>query len=260
LRAILRVDYDQIAEKYNQRYQEDRLEKIESALVKLALESRTQTILEVGCGTGRWLAGLESQVDTAQVYGLDFSFGMLAQSQKQAVPLRLVQGKASQLGFKTNTFDLIFCVNALHHFDDPENFIRQARHLLRPEGKLAIIGQVPQDRRNHWYVYDYFEGIYETDLERFPTWGNVTDWMVGAGFESIQWQPLHWIIDDKQGWEVLEDPFLQKHAVSQLAMLNEGEYNKGINKIKNALRRADAQIETLTFPTRLRLDMQIGIA
>jgi SAM-dependent methyltransferase len=120
-----------------------------------------------------------------------------------------VQGKASQLGFKTNTFDLIFCVNALHHFDDPENFIRQARHLLRPEGKLAIIGQVPQDRRNHWYVYDYFEGIYETDLERFPTWGNVTDWMVGAGFESIQWQPLHWIIDDKQGWEVLEDPFLQ---------------------------------------------------
>jgi SAM-dependent methyltransferase len=254
----LRVDYDQIAEKYNQRYEEDRLEAIENALIKLAHKTSAEMILEVGCGTGRWLAGLESRLDSVQLCGLDFSFGMLEQAQKRTAPHQLVQGKASQLAFTANTFDLIFCVNALHHFHDPQKFIWETRQTLRPQGKLAIIGQVPQDRRNRWYVYDYFEGVYEKDLECFPSWGNVMDWIVSAGFKAIEWHPLHWIRDDKQGWEVLKDPFLQKHAVSQLAMLNEADYAAGIEKIKRALVRADTNEETLIFPARLRLDLLVG--
>ena len=254
----MRVDYDQIAGKYNQRYQENRLEKIENTLVQLARQCNAQTILEAGCGTGRWLEGLASRLQAAQFIGLDFSQGMLAQARERPFPISFVQAKASQPPLKTACFDLIFCVNALHHFFDPAEFIWQTRRLLHPEGKLAIIGQVPEDRRNRWYVYDYFEGLYEIDLARFPTWGNVTDWMVSAGFEAIEWQPLHWIIDDKQGWAVLDDPFLQKHAVSQLAMLSEAEYNAGIAKIQEALQRADAQNNSLTFPTRLRLDLLVG--
>jgi ubiquinone/menaquinone biosynthesis C-methylase UbiE len=253
-----RVNYDLIAKKYNQRYQEDRLEKIENALVQLAYQSNAKTILEVGCGTGRWLQGLDNQLDEAQLFGLDFSQGMLAQAQEQPTRLSLMQAQASQPPIKANTYDLIFCVNALHHFHDPQKFVFRARQLLRPKGKLAIIGQVPQDRRIHWYVYDYFEGTYETDLVRFPSWGNVTDWLVSAGFEAIEWHPLHQIIDDKQGWAVLDDPFLQKHAVSQLAMLSETKYKSGIAKIKRALKNAEAQNKTLTFPTRLRLDMLVG--
>jgi SAM-dependent methyltransferase len=252
------VNYDQIAETYNQRYQTNSLDSIETALFQLAREANAQTILEVGCGTGRWLVGLENHLDTIQLYGIDFSFGMLEQAQKQNFPNRLIQGKASQLALKADTFDLIFCVNALHHFRDPSKFIGEAWKCLHPQGKLAIIGQVPQDRRNRWYVYAYFEGVYEKDLERFPTWGNVMDWMVSAGYERIEWHPLHWIIDDKQGRQVLDDPFLQKHAVSQLAILTESEYAAGIEKIKLVLKLADENKETMIFPARLRLDILVG--
>ena len=255
----MRVDYDQIAEKFDLRYQTNSLDSIENALADLVHGTPDNAILEVGCGTGRWLAGVKDHFEGVRLYGLDFSFGMLEQAQKHPAPLKLLQGKASQLPFKTNAFDLIFCVNALHHFHNPEKFVRQGWQLLNPHGKLAIVGQVPKDRRNRWYVYDYFEGIYKTDLERFPTWGNAVDWMVSAGFDAIEWRPLHWILDDKQGWEVLDDPFLQKHAVSQLAILSDADYDAGIEKIKNALKKAEENNETLTFPTRLRLDLLVGI-
>jgi len=254
----LRVNYDQIAEKFNLRYQTNSLDNIENALVDLARATRTETILEVGCGTSRWLAGIAKHLKKAHLYGLDFSYGMLEQAQKNITPLNLLQGKASQLPLKPYTFDLIFCVNAFHHFYDPEKFIHHGWQLLHPQGKLAIIGQVPKEHCNRWYVYDFFEGVYETDLQRFPTWGNATDWMVSAGFEAIEWHPLHWIRDDKQGWEVLDDPFLQKHAVSQLAILSEADYDAGIEKIKRALKKAEEKNETLIFPTRLRLDLLVG--
>ena len=31
----------------------------------------------------------------------------------------------------------------------------------------------PHGRRESWYVYRYFEGVYERDLARFPTWRQI---------------------------------------------------------------------------------------
>ena len=253
------VNYDQIAAKYNQRYRDNPLGGIEKALNQLINSTDAQSIIEIGCGTGRWLAGLANHFPEAHLYGLDYSRGMLTEAQGRPESLELIRGKASQLPLKTGSFDLVFCVNALHHFDDPQAFVAQAQELLKAGGRLAIIGQVPHDRRNRWYIYDYFEFVYEMDLQRFPTWGAVMDWMVIAGFQQILWEPVERISDDKIGWSVLEDPFLQKHATSQLALLDEEAYIIGIEKIKVALREAETCGEKLVFKAQLRLDMLTGI-
>jgi ubiquinone/menaquinone biosynthesis C-methylase UbiE len=253
-----RVNYDQISSQYNQRYQENPLVRIERALIQLARRSKARTILEVGCGTGRWLGGLARHLPDVQLFGLDYSHSMLTQAQDHPAALGLVRAKGGLLPLKAGSFDLVFCVNALHHFDDPQAFAAQARQLLQPGGILAIIGQVPQDRRNRWFVYDYFEGTYAQDLERFPAWGSVVEWMIGAGFQEIHWQPVEWVLDDKVGRAVLDDPFLQKHAVSQLALLSDEAYQAGIEKIKAALNLAESRGETLVFKVALRLDLLTG--
>ncbi len=56
------------------------------------------------------------------------------------------------------SFHLVFCVNALHHFDQPRSFITEARRLLAPGGTLVIIGMDPHAGRDEWYVYQYFYG------------------------------------------------------------------------------------------------------
>ncbi len=253
-----KVDYDQVADQYNQRYRANPLNGIEQSLAQLGQTLNAQRILEVGCGTGRWLHGLRRHLPQVQFFGLDASRGMLAKAAEAAIPLRLVQGVAAKLPFAGQKFDFIFCVHALHHFDDPAGFIHQASQLLRPGGVLGIVGQVPHDQRNRWYVYDYFEGVYEKDRQRFPRWETVTAWMSSAGFQQMRCEPVEWISDDKIGWAVLDDPFLQKQATSQLTLLSEEAYAAGIEKIKTTLQKAQNDGEPLIFKSQLRLDMLTG--
>ena len=132
---------------------------------------------------------------------------VLQQARQRPVTLDLVRGRAGRLPFSDGTFDLVYCVNAIHHFDDRPGFVAEARRLLRAGGALAVAGMDPRRARAGWYVYDYFPGTYEADLARFPSWGTVADWMIAAGFERLAWRTVETIYDAKVGRAVLRDPF-----------------------------------------------------
>lgn len=250
------VDYDRIAQSYDRRFVENGLSGIAAALSSLVDTLDPRCILEVGCGTGHWLAGLRSA--TTPLFGLDLSAGMLRQARERDVTFCLVQGRASQLPFPDSTFDLVCCVNALHHFQRQSAFVAEARRLLRPSGALAIAGMDPRGHRARWYLYDYFEGTYETDLVRFPSWGTVLDWMVARGFERIEWDVVEQIHHVKMGRAILVDPFLQKDATSQLALLTDEAYAAGLRRIETALAAAGVRGETIAFRTDLCLAMVVG--
>jgi SAM-dependent methyltransferase len=210
----------------------------------------------VGCGTGHWLAGLSPLTGLAT--GLDLSAGMLAQAQRHGQRLHLARGRAGRLPFSSAAYDLVYCVNALHHFQQQRAFVSEARRLLRPGGALAVVGMDPRAHRHRWYVYDYFAGTYDLDLARFPSWGTTVDWMAAAGFERVEWQLVRHIVDHKAGRDVLADPFLAKEATSQLTLLSDGAYAAGLRRIEEAITAAEAAGETLTFATDLMMAMVVG--
>jgi SAM-dependent methyltransferase len=170
----------------------------------------------------------------------------------------LVQGDAKSLPFAPSSFDLVFCVNAIHHFDGPQTFIREAGRVLRSGGILAVAGSDPRDRRHRWYLYDYFDGTYETDLDRFPAWDRVQSWMAGAGFAHIESRLVERIPDSKEGRNVLSDPFLKKDAVSQLALLSDEAYARGIGRICAAIDAAERAGESISFKTEILIEMLVG--
>lgn len=258
-----RVDYDRIAPGYNRRFAANDTRGVAVALRSLVRELAGErarnreplSILEVGCGTGHWLAGLEGG---HRLRGLDLSAGMLSQARQRPIRLDLVRGRAGRLPFAGGTFDLVYCVNAIHHFDDRPAFVAEARRLLRTGGALAVAGMDPRRARAGWYVYDYFPGTYEADLARFPSWGTVADWMIAAGFTGFSWRTVETIYDAKVGRAVLRDPFLGKDATSQLTLLDDEAYAAGLERIERALAAAEEAGQTLTFPTDLMLDMLVG--
>jgi ubiquinone/menaquinone biosynthesis C-methylase UbiE len=264
------VDYDRVAPSYNRRFAGDAPGGEAQALAALVRRLQaasephadhrppTARVLEVGCGTGHWLAGLSPFA--AQAIGLDLSAGMLAQAQRRAVQLGLVRGRAGQLPFPASSFNLVYCVNAIHHFQQQRVFVSEARRLLRPGGALAIVGMDPRAHRHGWYVYDYFEDTYDLDLDRFPSWGTTVDWLAAAGFERIEWRIVHRIVDHKFGRDVLGDPFLEKEATSQLTLLSDEAYTTGLRRIEEAIAVAELAGETLTFPTDLMIAMVVGWA
>jgi ubiquinone/menaquinone biosynthesis C-methylase UbiE len=251
------VDYDRLAATYDRRFAQGAPRGVAIALQALARQLDARRILEVGCGTAYWLAGLGGP-SVRSLYGLDLSTGMLARAQGRAPSLHLVRGRAGQLPFFSVTFDLVYCVNAIHHFQHPGAFIAEARRLLRPGGALAVVGSDPRQPGDRWYVYDYFHGTYQTDLDRFPSWGTVLDWMVAAGFEPVQWRLVEKVVSEKVGRAVLADPFLKKEAVSQLALLSDEAYAAGLGRIEAALTRAEAVGETVTFPVEFALALLSG--
>jgi ubiquinone/menaquinone biosynthesis C-methylase UbiE len=250
------IPYDRIASTYDRRYAVNRLEGVASALQALAHDLEAGRVLEVGCGTGRWLGDLRS--GARQLYGLDYSAHMLLQARARGKQFHLLHGRGGQLPLSGGSFDMVYCVNAIHHFDDQRAFISEARRLLRPGGALAVVGMDPHGPWVHWYVYRYFEGALEAELGRFPSWGTVVDWMVADGFRAVEWRPVERILARRTGRGVLSDPFLQRGSSSTLALLTDEVYAAGLRRIESALADAEAAGEEIAFITDIRLAMLVG--
>ena len=248
------INYDEIADTYDQRYEEAYgPEGVAAALTDLARYIGAESILEVGCGTGHWLSVL--QTVSRRVYGMDLSLGMLQKASKQHGAYHLIQGDVSQLPFLHNAFNMVFCVNALHHFHDPSEFVNNTRRLLKKGGTLSIIGMNPHAERDRWFLYDYFPGTYATDLDRYPSIDVIADWMMSAGFESIATSVAERILDTRMGGDVLPLP---KNFTSQLTLLSQEAYAAGIKRIETALAEAEERGEIVEFPVDISLHMISG--
>jgi SAM-dependent methyltransferase len=264
--ATDRVNYEEIAPTYNRRYVANPLPQVAATLRALAQDLDPTRILEVGCGTCRWFAELAAPAVQAQVgqagrriFGLDLSLAMLSQARPQSKTAPdLVCGRALRLPFPDRTFDLIYCVNALHHFDGPRAFVAEARRLLRPGGALAVVGMDPRRSRDTWYLYRYFKGTYAADRRRFPTPGELVDWMAAAGFEQVEWRPAERIFDPLAGRDIYKNSFLRKEGTSQLALLSDEAFALGMRRIEMALAQAESAGQTLVFPLDILLTLTVG--
>lgn len=253
----IKLNYDQIASDYNQRYPDSQTWDRGQALLKLASQLKAKTILEVGSGTGFWL-NLLHQV-TPRLYGLDFSAGMISQARKQPAPIKLTRGTAIQLPYQSGTFDLLYCVDAIHHFGDHRAFIAEAFRVLKKGGALAVLGHDPHEAgEDSWYIYNYFEDVYDTDLRRYPSGKSVMDWMKADGFQNISAQEVEKIVNIHVGDGVFNDPFIKQNATSQLALLSAEKYQSGLKRIRETLEQARAGNERIVFRSQISVKMFLG--
>lgn len=248
------IGYDGVANSYDERYKGGayKPEGIASKLLNLIHDAGAERVLEVGCGTGHWLRILQGQV---QVVGRDQSLGMLRKAVEPEEEFSLIQADAGLLPFRSKSFNVVYCVNALHHFKYPSTFIAVAYELLKENGVLAVIGMNPHSLQDRWFIYDYFPGTREADLKRYPSPETIADWMITAGFGKIRWQVAEHILNDKHGEDVLP---LTKEFTSQLILLSSDEYAKGMARIEEDLRKAGKTGETIVFPVDISLSMVTG--
>ena len=252
----LALNYDRIAGDYNQRYPSAKSWERGQALLDLAKHFKEGHILEVGSGTGYWLNLLHQH--TSNLFGLDYSLGMLEQAQSQPAPLKLSRGSAVQLPYQDNSFDLIFSVDAIHHFGDHRTFVKEAFRVLKPGGALATIGHDPHGGTTNWYIYNYFDGVYDTDLRRYPVGKSLLKWMEAEGFQDISSKTVEHIQNIHVGKSVLKEPFIKHDATSQLALLSEMQYQEGIQRIKTAIEEAEARNEQIVFSSDIQVKMFLG--
>lgn len=245
MNSDLKVNYNSISKEYNKRYEFNELAGIHNSLEKIITENNYEVILEIGCGTGHWLNKIQNK--KRKVFGCDLSTGMLKEAAKVRNNKSLFCAKANILPLQNKKFDLIFCVNALHHFENKKSFIFDAAGLLAQNGSLCVYGIDPRFSGDEWYIYDFFEDRYEKDLIRFPSFGEIQKYFSEAGLKNIQFEPVEIICNQRTSENVFDDPFLQKSGSSQLASLSDKDYEKGIEKIKTEVQNNPTKIFTSKF-------------
>jgi SAM-dependent methyltransferase len=238
-----RVEYDQVAPGYDRRYGRGGMPGIAGALRRATVAAGAQRALEVGCGTGHWLPAFGAQ----RVLGADRSLGMLGRAAAKgeprgagtSAPARpvLLAAEANALPFADGSFDLIACVNALHHFGDARRFLERTVTLLRPGGALVVIGLDPGTGRDRWYLYDYFPETLPLDLERYPAHAAMRRWMTGLGLERVTTRAAQRIEGVQRGEAVFQDPILHRYGTSQLTLLDDDAFERGMQRIRDAVDR-----------------------
>jgi SAM-dependent methyltransferase len=98
-------------------------------------------VLDVACGAAH--AAEVAAPHVRQVVGLDLTPALLALGAARLydVGIRnvlLQEGNASALPFADDSFDLVFCRTALHHFPDPATPVAEMARVCRPDGRVVV--------------------------------------------------------------------------------------------------------------------------
>lgn len=249
------IDYDLVADRFGRRYALHAYDGVKQAVLAFAAGASFSTV-EVGCGSGHWLAVLEGK--TARLAGVDPSRRMLAQARTAAPSALIVRGRATPLPFAGAAFDRVICVNALHHFGDRQAFFVEARRVLRAGGGLLTVGLDPHAERDRWWVYDYFAGAREFDAERFAPVRIIRGELARAGFAWTESQEVDRIETRVGVAEAFESGVLDRGFTSELTILSDAEYEGGLRRIRQAEAERVASGGVLELITDLRLYATAG--
>lgn len=123
--------------------------------------SAGQSVLELGCGTGRNLAAISKRWPNARLHGLDISSEMLATARRQLArpgngsPVRFAQGDATdfdpQTLFAEPGFDRIVLSYTLSMVPDWRSAITAALAALNPGGQLHVVDFGAQRDLPRWF-------------------------------------------------------------------------------------------------------------
>lgn len=112
-------------------------------LIDTARPKRGDRVLDAACGTGIVARSVSRRVGPdGEVVGVDLNEGMLEVAGEAArftePPVTWRQGSVEDLPFDDESFDIVFCQQALQFLSNPVNGLREIRRVLVPGGRAAL--------------------------------------------------------------------------------------------------------------------------
>lgn len=134
-----------IAERYEQWYRTPWGEYADHAekrlLSALARPRPGESVLDVGCGTGRYLQWFSDR--SAQSVGVDISYDMLCAARKRSPILQrdawVCVADAHALPFPDRTFDLVTAITSLEFMREPAQAVREMVRVCRGRLFLGVL-------------------------------------------------------------------------------------------------------------------------
>jgi ubiquinone/menaquinone biosynthesis C-methylase UbiE len=191
-----------------------------------------RTIVDVGCGTGRFSAALAAAFN-ADVIGVDPSRTMLATARSRVTHPRVdfCDGDAEHLPVADASAGLVFLSMVYHHLGYPGGAAREFARVLRARGVLCI-RNATRDLLDRFPYLSYFPAAIEANRRRLPSQQDVIATMQAHGFTLLR-------------HDVIEQPFaasgaeyydkIQQRGLSDLVALPDDALAAGLQQMQQAL-------------------------
>ena len=139
-RASLRAEFERAAAAFAERTA-GRFDQLD--VVAFSRLRRGATVLEVGAGTGNFLALFQDVAGL--LVGVDIARGMLEQARRRHPGLQLVLTDGAWLPLASGSVDLAASAQALHHMPDALPVLRELGRVAGSRGRVLVVDQVASE-------------------------------------------------------------------------------------------------------------------
>jgi len=152
---------------------------------------RNKSILDVGCGTGRWLHRLTT-LGGQPVAGIDFSVAMLRVAEKKgAIRGRLASAACENLPFRAAVFDLAVCSFVLGHIRVLGPMVSELARVMRPGADVFVSDLHPDAYARGWRV-GFRDNGATVQIEMLPRAAEeIVQLFYSNGLECLKQVPLY---------------------------------------------------------------------
>jgi ubiquinone/menaquinone biosynthesis C-methylase UbiE len=134
--------FDQWSSTYEQSWmQRAFFEQVHRAILALAgrVVRQPESVLDVGCGTGKLLRQARTCWPEANLIGVDPAKGMIEMAQRLTPNATFLTGMGEALPLPDASVDLAFSTVSFHHWHDQAAGLREIARVLRPGGYFILV-------------------------------------------------------------------------------------------------------------------------
>lgn len=107
-------------------------------VIPRVINENPKVMLDLGCGTGDMIKKILNHDPDIQVYGLDISPKMVKKASTKFPEGCVKVGDSEHIPWDDESFDLVVCNSAFHHFPNPTNVLNEINRVLKKDGKLIM--------------------------------------------------------------------------------------------------------------------------
>ncbi|MGM8364197.1 class I SAM-dependent methyltransferase [Virgibacillus sp. W0181] len=148
--------------------------KVDDFLTEWLQPHQSMIALDVATGGGHVAKMLSNKVDA--VFATDITEAMLENTRNHLKDIKNIHyliADAEQLPFLDETFDIVTCRIAAHHFPNPELFIYDVQRVLKKNGTFLFIDNVSP---NDYYLAQYINTLEKMRDHSHVESRSITTW------------------------------------------------------------------------------------
>lgn len=120
-------------------------------IVNDQLLNKSTTVLDLGCGSGRWTKFIAKKVKIVEAVDPSSAIYSATKLNQNEPNVRVTQASVSNIPFEDNTFDFVVCLGVLHHIPDTQQALIDVVKKLKKGGTILLYLYYSLDNRGLFY-------------------------------------------------------------------------------------------------------------